>query len=153
MNCPLPKALLIGMVVLAATAMADEAKSFPPEFMAKLNESKQIYVATLRKDGKRSTVVPVWFGIVDGAIWFATLPKSYKAKRVRHGSPMFVSVQGKDGPFIQTKADIVKDGAIAERLGEIYTRKYWIAWLGMFRPSREKIESGKNLLIRLTPLS
>jgi hypothetical protein len=41
---------------------------------------------------------------------------------------------------------------MAERLGKIYSRKYWIAWLGMFRPSREKIESGKNLLICLTPL-
>jgi general stress protein 26 len=152
MKRSLLKMLLVGMVVLAATAMADEAKSFPTEFMAGLKESKQIYVATVRRDGKRSTVVPVWFGIIEGAIWFATPPKSYKAKRVRHGSPMFVSVQGKDGPFVQTKAEIVKDGVIAERLGEIYARKYWIAWLGMFRPSRKKMDTGKDVLIRLTPL-
>ena len=24
---------------------------------------------------------------------------------------------------------------MAERLGEIYAQKYWIAWLGFFRPS------------------
>ena len=152
MKCSLLKTLLIGMVVLEATAMADETRGFPPEFIIALKESKQIYVATLRRDGKRSTVVPVWFGVIDGAIWFATPPKSYKAKRVRHGSPMFVSVQGKGGPFVTAKAEIVKDGAMAERLGEIYAHKYWIAWLGMFRPSRSKIESGKNLLIRITPL-
>lgn len=145
--------VLVGMVVLAAAAVGDQVKSFPPEFMSKLKDAKQIYVATQRKDGTRSTVVPVWFGVIDDAIWFATLPDNHKARRVKRGSPMFVSVEGEDGPFIKTKADIVKDGAVAEHLGEIYARKYWIAWFGLFRPSREKVESGKNLLIRLTPLS
>jgi len=140
------------MVVLSSTAMADETKSFPLGFMDKLNQSKQIYVATERKNGTRSTAVPVWFGVIDNAIWFATLPDNHKAKRVKRGSPMYISVEGKDGPFIKAKADIVQDGATAERLGKIYSRKYWIAWLGMFRPSREKIESGRNLLLRLTPL-
>jgi general stress protein 26 len=144
--------LLLGMVLLAGAAMADETRSFPPEFMNKLNHSKQIYVATERKNGARSTAVPVWFGVIDNAIWFATLPNNYKARRVKRGSPMYISVEGKDGPFIKAKAEIVRDGAMAERLGKMYSRKYWIAWLGMFRPNREKIESGKNLLIRLTPL-
>ena len=153
MKCPLLKTLLIGMVVLAGTAMADETRSFPPEFVNKLNQKKQIYVATERKSGARSTAAPVWFGVIDNDIWFATLPNNHKARRVKRGSPMYISVEGKDGPFIKAKAEIVRDGAMAERLGEIYSRKYWIAWLGMFRPSREKIESGKNLLIRLTPAS
>jgi hypothetical protein len=152
MKRPLLQTLLIGMVVLTGTAMADEMKGFPPEFMSKLNHCKQIYVATERKNGTRSTAVPVWFGVVDNAIWFATLPNNHKAKRVKRGSPMYISVEGKDGPFIKAKAEIVQDGAMAERLGEIYSHKYWIAWLGLFRPSREKIESGKNLLLRLTPL-
>jgi general stress protein 26 len=152
MKWSLLKTLLIGMIVLAGTAMADETRSFPPEFTNKLNQSKQIYVATERKNGTRSTAVPVWFGVIDNAIWFATLPDNHKARRVKRGSPMYVSVEGKDGPFIKAKAQIVQDGATAERLGEIYSRKYWIAWLGMFRPSREKIESGKNLLLCLTPL-
>jgi general stress protein 26 len=152
MKCPLLKTLLIGMVVLVATAMADETRSFPPEFMNKLNQKKQIHVATERKSGARSTAAPVWFGVIDNAIWFATLPNNHKARRVKRGSPMYISVEGKDGPFIKAKAEIVQDGAMAERLGEIYAHKYWIAWLGMFRPSRGKIESGKNLLIRLTPL-
>jgi general stress protein 26 len=151
MKCTLLKTLLIGMVVLMGTAMADEMKRFPPEFMNKLSHSKQIYVATERKNGTRSTAAPVWFGVIDDAIWFATLPDNHKAKRVKRGSPMYISVEGKDGPFIKAKAEIVQDGAMAQRLGEIYSRKYWIAWLGLFRPSRAKIESGKNLLIRLTP--
>jgi TusA-related sulfurtransferase len=34
--------------------------------------NKEIYVATQRKDGKRSTAVPVWFALMDNAIWFTT---------------------------------------------------------------------------------
>lgn len=151
MRCQTFISTVMGIVVLAGTAMADPTTRFPPEFVGQLQHSKEIYVATLRKDGRRSTVVPVWFGILDDAILFASLPDNHKAKRVKRGSPIFVSVQGKDGPFIKTKAEIVKDGAVAERLGQIYSQKYWIAWVGMFRPSRAKIETGKNVLIRLTP--
>jgi len=88
---------------------------------------------------------------MDNAIWFTTGPDSHKGRRVQRGSAMFVSVGGKDGPFIKTQAEIVKDGALAERLGEIYSQKYWIAWLGLFRPSRARNESGKTILLRLTP--
>jgi general stress protein 26 len=132
--------------------MAEQsAANFPPELVARLQQAKEIYVATQRKNGTRSKVVPVWFGFADNAIWFTTDPKSYKGRRIRHGSPIFASVEGKDGPFIKTKADIVNDAAMAERLGELYSKKYWIAWLGFFRPSRARVESGKVVLVRLTP--
>jgi hypothetical protein len=135
-----------------APAMAEElTQGFPADFAAHLARNKEIYVATVRKDGSRSTAVPVWFGVMDNAIWFTTSPGSHKARRVRRGSPLLVSVESKDGPFIKTKAEIVLDGAVADRLGEVYARKYWIAWLGFFRPSRARNESGKTVLIRLTP--
>ena len=126
-------------------------QGFPPDFVARLKQCKEIYVATLRKDGNRSNAVPVWFGFMDDAIWFTTGPQSHKARRVRRGSPLLVSVDGKGGPFVQTIATIVKDGALAERLGELYNEKYWIAWLGFFRPSRARNDSGKTVLLRLTP--
>jgi hypothetical protein len=129
--------------------MADPG--FPPEFVAQLAKVKQIYVATERKDGSRSSAVPVWFGYMDEALWFNTAPGSHKAKRVQRGSPMYVSAEGADGPFLKAKAEIVKDGAIAARLGDMYAQKYWIAWLGFFRPSRERNESGKAVLLKLTP--
>ncbi|MFQ5665458.1 MAG: pyridoxamine 5'-phosphate oxidase family protein [Candidatus Binatia bacterium] len=121
-------------------SMADQALArFPAGFVAQLSNRKEIYVATVRKNGTRSTAVPVWFAFVDGAIWFTTSPTSYKARRVKRGSPMLVSVQGKDGPFVTTKAEIVRDGAMADRLG------------GIFRPSRARNESGETILLRLTP--
>lgn len=144
--------LLLIAVAIARPAMAEQPAGFPPAFVAQLASATQIFVATERKDGKRSQVVPVWFGYMDNALWFTTAPDSNKAKRVTRGSPMYVSAQGKDGPFIKTKAEIIKDGALADRLGEIYSQRYWIAWAGFFRPSRARNESGKTVLLRLTPL-
>jgi len=133
-------------------AMAEQSdRRFPAEFSAQLATAKEIYVATQRKDGTRSTAVPVWFGVMDDAIWFTTGPDSTKAKRLKRGSPLFVSATGKDGPFVKTKVEVVKDGALADRLGDIYSKKYWIAWLGFFRPSRARNESGKTVLLKLTP--
>src|SRR5262245_16819302 len=120
----------------SVSAMAEQPGSFPPEFVAQLSQAKEIYVATDRKDGKRSEAVPVWFGYMDNALWFTTSPDSNKAKRVKRGSPIYVSTQGKNGPYIKTQAEIIKDGALADKLGEIYSEKYWIAWVGFFRPSR-----------------
>jgi hypothetical protein len=140
------------IILTGGTTMAEElVRGFPSDFAKQLATAKEIYVATQRKDGTRSTVVPVWFGLMDNAIWFTTGPGSYKVKRLKRGSPMFVSVVGKDGPFIKTKVEIVKDAALADRLGEIYAKKYWIAWLGFFRPSRARNESGKTVLLKLTP--
>ncbi len=139
--------------LMPVPAMAEQTSAqFPPDVVEQLQHKKEIYVATARKNGQRSKAVPVWFGYLDGAIWFTTAPNSHKGQRVRRGSPIFVSVQGADGPFVKTKAEIVNDGAMAERLGELYSQKYWIAWLGFFRPSRARNESGKTILLRLTPL-
>ena len=150
-------AIVLSFAALAGPpgrAVAERALTgFPPDFVAHLQKVKEIYVATQRKDGTRSTAVPVWFGWMDDAIWFTTSPTSHKGKRVRAGSPVFVSVEGKDGPFIKTKAEIIKDGAVADRLGALYSKKYWIAWLGFFRPSRARNESGKTVLLKLTPSS
>jgi general stress protein 26 len=151
----IPRKLLllavVAMLALAGVAMGDAAVSFHPEFVNQLQHTKQIYVATLRKDGKPGAVVPVWFAVLDNSIWFATRSDSHKAVRVRRGSPMLVSVQGADGPFITVRAEIVEDGAVADRLGEMYAQKYWMAWLEMFRPSHGKLGTGKDVLIHLTP--
>jgi general stress protein 26 len=143
---------IAAVICLPGGTMAEQPTAgFAPDVVARLQDAKEIYVATERKNGTRSQVVPVWFGFMDDAIWFTTGPDSHKGKRVKQGSPMYVSVQGKDGPFIKTKVEIIKDGAIADRLGELYSKKYWIAWLGFFRPSHARNESGKTILLRLTP--
>lgn len=130
--------------------MGDAAPTLSPEVLEQLQHAKQLYVATLRKDGRHGAAAPVWFAVMDHSIWFATRSKSHKATRLGRGSPALISVQGPDGPFIAVHAEIVKDGAIADRLGKLYAKKYWMAWLGMFRPSHEKIENGTDVLVHLT---
>lgn len=146
-------AVLVGACVgVAAVAAELLLQGVPLEMAEKLADAKEIYVATQRKDGTRSRAVPVWFGVMDGSLWFTTSPDTYKGKRIRRGSPVFVSVSGKDGPFVAMKAEIVQDGEAAEKLGKLYEKKYWIAWLGFFRPRKERVLSGQTLLIRLTPV-
>jgi general stress protein 26 len=143
---------LIAIMTSAGHGVAeDTVREFPADVNAELARGKEISVATQRSDGSRSSAVPVWFAVVDNAIWFSTSPTSTKAKRIAAGSPMFVSVHGDKGPFIRTNAEIVKDAAMADRLGEIYAKKYWMAWLGLFRPSGQRVEEGQIVLIKLTP--
>ena len=146
---------IVAFSLLAITARAGRAQElsqgFPSSFAVQLARAKEIYVATERKDGSRSGAAPVWFGVVDNAIYFATKSDSNKARRIGRGSPAWVSVQGKHGPFIKLHASVVKDPVIADRLGEIYRKKYWTAWAGFFRPGAGKISDGSNVLIRLAP--
>ncbi len=146
--CSLLAATLVGAPLVGAQELT---RGLPPDVSEHLARNKEIYVATLRKDGSRSTPVPVWFGLMEGSIWFTTSPDSWKAKRIRRGSPLFVSVAGKRGPFVRMKAEIILDGDKAEQLGKVYDEKYWIAWLGFFRPSKARNESGKTILLKLTP--
>ena len=96
--------LVAALLLSTGSAIAQPAHpTFPPEFVAQLQGADEIYVATVRKDGTRSSVVPVWFGWMDDAIWFTTSPTSHKANRIARGSPLFVSAAGKDGPFVKTR--------------------------------------------------
>lgn len=147
-------AAILGGNGWASIVMAQElVRDVPPDFAQKLATNKEIYVATQRKDGTRSKAVPVWFGTMEGTLWTTTSPGSWKAKRIKRGSPIFVSVNANDGPFIEMKAEIILDGDKAEQLGKVYDQKYWIAWLGFFRPNKSRNESGKTILIKLTPAS
>ncbi len=143
---------LCAFILLLPTLAAAEPSAFPADFVARLDESSEIYVGTQRKDGSRSSVVPVWFAYIDGAIWFSSKPSSHKVKRVEKGSPLYVSATAAEGPFIETKAEIVKDAGVADRLGAIYAQKYWLAWIGYQRPSAARLETGEIVLLKLTPM-
>lgn len=142
---------MVAFGVWFGAVVAEAQPVFPTDFVERLDRVGEIYVGTQRQDGSRSAVVPVWFAHVDGAIWFATNPTSVKARRVKGGSPVYVSVTGPEGPFIETKADVANDPEMAARLGEIYSDKYWLAWIGYQRPSRERLEAGEIILLKLTP--
>jgi len=115
-----------------------------PEAEQLLKSSDHIYVATQRRSGERSTAAPIWFYFEDGKIFFTTSPTSWKAKRIARGSPLFINVGSAEGPALVGKAEPVTDAALIDRMGEAYSKKYWIAWLGFFRPRSDRVLAGKT---------
>jgi hypothetical protein len=142
--------LVVGLAIAVGVAAAAE---FPADVVGALRTSKELYVATRRADGSQSKVVPVWFMFDGDAIYFATGPKSYKARRIRRGSPLFVWVGSATGPHFVGKATLEKDPELAARMAPVYSSKYWIAWLGLFRPDPERVRSGKTILVKVVPES
>jgi hypothetical protein len=39
----------------------------------------------------------------------------------------------------------VTDPALIDRMGRAYNDKYWIAWLGFFRPRSARVSAGKTV--------
>src|SRR5215510_4299876 len=85
-----------------------------------LKTESYIYVATRRMSGEWSTAAPVWFMYDSDGVYFTTAPSSHKAHRIHRGSPVKIWVGTKDGPSFEGKAQFVKGGALAERMGKVY---------------------------------
>jgi PPOX class probable F420-dependent enzyme len=137
--------MLVGLAAVASGA------GFPPAVTHALESSKNLYVATRRRDGAQSQVAPIWFMFDGQAVYFTTVPTSYKAKRIRRGSPLLVWVGSPDGPHFEARAELLQDPELAARMAPVYSRKYWIAWLGLFRPNPERVRAGKTAIVKLTP--
>ena len=125
--------------------------AFPVAIADALRSAKQIYVATRRADGAQSKAVPVWFMLEGDAVYFTTGPTSHKARRIARGSPLLVWVGAPDGLHFVGRAELVNDPALAARMGAVYDRKYWISWLGFFRPRAERVRDGKTVIVKVQP--
>ncbi len=151
------RAWMMAWVIAVAWLFAPEpaaAAELPVSTQDLLRTSDYIYTATRRKNGERSAIAPVWFYYEGGdELFFTTSPGSWKAKRLAQGSPLYVWVGAKDGPHLIGEAREVKDAALIDRMGAAYNEKYWIAWLGFFRPRSDRVGSGKTVayVVRLRP--
>jgi PPOX class probable F420-dependent enzyme len=142
---------IVALATLGLVAGMARGADFPPGVVGALEKASYLYVATRRADGTRSKVVPVWFMWDGSAIWFTTVPTSHKAKRIAKGSPLYVAVGSEDGPSFVGTAELVADPAQAERMAPVYNGKYWIAWLGFFRPRPERVRDGRTVLVKVVP--
>ena len=125
---------------------------FPADLHRALEDARQLYVATERKDGSLSTVAPVWFMYDGSAVHFTTAPGSWKAKRAARGGTLHVRVGRKDGPYWKGTMALQRDPALAERMRPVYRKRYWLAWLGLVCPSGARVTAGKSLIVSVTPL-
>ena len=146
--------ILIGIGIalgLCCVGMVQSVQALSAGAAAALKTEKEIYVATKRKSGEWSKAAPIWFMYDGEAVYFTTSPTAYKAKRIKRGSPVRVWIGSNDGPSFTGKAEIVEDSAIVARMGEAYGQKYWIAWVGLFRPRVDRVEAGKTVAVKVTP--
>jgi general stress protein 26 len=141
-------ALLMIAISTVSTVAATSAANL--ELLAK---SSLIYIATVRKSGDQSKAVPIWFTTTDdGSVLINTSPDSWKAKRIRRGSPAMIWIGKADGPAFIGKAEITNDAKDLDKIVADYPKKYTIAWIGLFRPSRAKYEAGTAVAIRINPV-
>jgi general stress protein 26 len=142
---------VLALALPALVAAVAGGAGFPPAVAEALRSAKHIYVATVRADGSQSAVVPVWFMVEGDAVYFTSAPDSHKVRRIRRGSPLRVWVGSRDGPHFTAHAEVITDPAVAARMAPAYDEKYWISWLGFFRPRPERVRDGKTVLIKVTP--
>jgi general stress protein 26 len=139
------------LALLAATDPACAAAS--ERDLAALQKSALIYIATVRKDGNQSKSTPVWFTVTkDGQVLIETSPRSWKAKRIRRGSPAMIWIGKKDGPAFIGNAEIVNDPAVRQQIIEDYPKKYLLARMGFARPTKDKFAAGQIVAIRIAPV-
>ncbi len=116
-----------------------------------LGKASLIYIATVRKDGNQSTSAPVWFIMSkDNTVLIQTGATSWKAKRIRRGSPAMIWIGAKDGPAFMAKAAIESDKDSQQEILQGIPRKYMLARLGIVGPSQKKFDAGTLVVIRLT---
>jgi PPOX class probable F420-dependent enzyme len=145
------RVLAIALLGLPLLAAAVAAAGFTPEVGDALRSSKQIYVATRRANGSQSDVVPVWFMVDGDTVLFTTGPESHKVRRIKRGSPVLVWVGSREGPHFEGDAEVLQDPELAARMAPVYAQKYWIAWIGLFKPNPDRVRAGKTSIVRVRP--
>ncbi len=147
-HLPAAAVLIAALAAFSATAIAATS----PRDADALAKATYIYIATVRKDGNQSRAVPVWFITTgDNQILIETSPTSWKAKRIRRGSPALVWIGSPTGPAFIGKAEIVEDKTLQDEVFAGYPRKYLLARIGYARPTRAKLDSGRIIVIRISP--
>ena len=138
-------------IVLAAWAAHVEISKRDKQVLSK---SQLIYIATVRKDGNQSKAAPVWFTVSadSNAILIHTGPDSWKAKRIRRGSPVLVWIGSADGPAFIGEAEITSDAALQKKILGDFVGKYWQNRVLGIGPSRAKFDSGDRAAIEITPI-
>src|SRR5215469_1693946 len=141
-----PIAILVALSVVGV-AYAD----ITPRDADAFAKATYLYIATVRKDGNQSKAAPVWFIAGDKLVFIDTNSDSWKAKRIRRGSPVLVWIGSQTGPAFIGKAEIVQDTAQQDMMIKEIPNKYFLAKVGFFGPTRAKFDSGKIVTIRIAP--
>jgi hypothetical protein len=146
-------ALAVITVVLVFAASAAHSEISQRDKQA-LTGKELIYIATVRKDGNQSKAVPVWFTTsADGnGILIQTGPDSWKARRIKRGSPVLIWIGTANGPGFIGKAQITSEAAMQKKILDDFRKKYWENRVMGVGPSRARFDSGERVAIAITPV-
>lgn len=120
-----------------------------------LAQSRIITLATLGRSGLPH-LTAMWYGLVDGAIWFETKAKSQKAVNIRRDPRVTVLVEAGDtydqlrGVSIEGRAEIVDDAEALFRVGVSVWERYTGPYSEEVRPMVEAMLN-KRVAIRVVP--
>ena len=151
----IPTSLIVAMAtmifVLAASTSRAEISARDTQALSKTG---LIYVATVRKDGNQSKSAPVWFTVTadNTAVLIQTKRDTWKAKRIKRGSPVLVWIGSADGPAFIGKAEISSEPAVRDKILADFREKYWQNRVMGVGPSRARFDSGERVAIKITPV-
>src|SRR5690242_14162767 len=124
-----------------------------PRDMNALASASILYIATVRKDGNQSTAVPVWFTVSsDHKVLIQTQPTTWKARRIRRGSPVIVWIGKRHGPAFIGNAAISNDPSVIRQIVDDYPKKYLLARFGFHKPTQDMFKTGAVVSIVITPV-
>ncbi|MGV9681039.1 PPOX class F420-dependent oxidoreductase [Nocardia sp. NPDC003482] len=139
----------MGVNQRAQIVMSDE------EIAGFLERSRIMTLATLGKTGLPH-LAAMWYGLVDGEIWFETKAKSQKAVNLRRDPRVTVLVEAGDsydqlrGVSIEGRAEIVDDPDALFRVGVSVWERYTAPYTEEARPFVEAMLN-KRVAVRLIP--
>ncbi|WP_227980761.1 pyridoxamine 5'-phosphate oxidase family protein [Nocardia spumae] len=120
-----------------------------------LERSRIITLASLGKNGMPH-LTAMWYGLVDGEIWFETKGKSQKAVNLRRDPRVTVLVEAGDtydqlrGVSIEGRAEIVEDAEALFKVGVSVWERYTGPYTEELRPMVEAMLN-KRVAIRVVP--
>jgi general stress protein 26 len=146
--------LAVAVMLVGAIAASSGRAELSQRDAQALSRADLVYIATVRKNGNQSKPAPVWFTISadSNAILIQTGPKTWKAKRIRRGSPAIVWIGTADGPAFIGKAEITSDAGTINKILADFHEKYWQNRVLKIGPSREGFDSGERIAIKITPV-
>ena len=149
-----PLAAVIAAVIMLVLMNGAGRTEISPRDRQALAQAELVFVATIRKNGTQSKTAPVWFTIdaANQAILIETDHNTWKAKRIRRGSPVLIWISAPRGPAFIGTAEITNDSALIDKILKDYKEKYWQDRMFGWGPSRGVFTSGDELAIKITPV-
>ena len=121
-----------------------------------IERSRTATLATVLPDG-RPHLVAMWYGVLDGEIWFETKAKSQKAMNLRRNPTVTVMIEDGDtydtlrGVSIDGRAEIVVDPETVLRVGISVWERYTGPYSDEVRPFVDQMMNNR-ICVRVAPL-